>query len=196
MKTKYLLHRCNTPEAIAQAAQVADGFECDVRLNAAGVPVLAHDPEELADGMNLSAALRTAGELGLVVAINVKEHRQAVALRSVFAGLEFQAIHVPCYFVFDVPGVEIPLYNREGLIFYARVSEYETQYSQHGILVDSFSGAQQTLVHRCHGSKPLALISQGCHGRWPNFVNTVNDDVTYLICKLAEIPEGYKEKKQ
>ena len=185
---KKLLHRCNTSEAIENALGDHDGFECDARLHRDGQHIiLSHEPGY--GGVSLEYALGAAADVSATIAINVKEHglaRWLAPLLEQFKGVD--------YFLFDVPGVDMPHYAKLGLKVFGRHSLYETQSALNGggVLLDPFEqGDDHTLEFNNFRQQasarqlPLALISHGCHGRFG--VDNRLDGVDYLIGKDQEL---------
>lgn len=191
-----ILHRCNTFDALERGFREFDGAECDVRFvsthtNSLGREVvLQHGRDDPPAGYTLRSGLKwlhdRCGGRASTLAINVKDTDMAPALAAILKtapGLR--------YFLFDVPGVELPEYEAHGLRVFGRYSLYETQRPRRdeahaGFLVDAFNPEDQEMLvrHRPHASDaPCALISNRCHGSdLPNYT----EGVSYLIGKVED----------
>lgn len=192
--TKRILHRCNSVGSIVDALKKYDGVEVDVRRLGTKL-VLAHDENDAESGPYLTAVLRlVASEYpGKTLALNVKEHGLANLLAenlSYVSGID--------YFVFDVPGVELPRYQGLGIRVFGRVSycEFQQPLGSGGMLIDPFRAGDQKpgLVNvefarntqpALYEHMPVAMISNGCHGRTDEDNYLVGVD--YLIGKEFEL---------
>lgn len=195
---KRILHRCNTFDDLERGFTEFDGAECDVRLanyNSYGatispVVVLQHGRDDPPMGYTLSRGLRWLEDRCLeprqeTLAINVKDTGMAPVLAEVLR----PHAHWLNYFLFDVPGVELPEYEKHGLRVFGRVSDFErvAPTLDGGLLVDAFdTGKQREFVDyavnhpRGYG---VALISNRCHGfDAPNYT----EGVDYLIGKAED----------
>ncbi len=190
---KRILHRCNAASEINAAvlSKLYDGFECDVRKGLFGQNYLRLSHDATSPGVALAYVLDKAYDFGKTVAINVKEH----GLAELLAEELLVAAAPPCdYFLFDVPGVELPRYQALGLKVYGRHSLYETQVGLNGggMLLDPFGETDdqgpvfdyyRKLASRLEGG--IALISHGCHGRLGQENNL--EGVSFLIGKAEEL---------
>lgn len=184
---KRLLHRCNTPDQVMVALERYEGFEIDVRLNAAGEVVIGHDADDTMPANYTSNLIALAFHSRMVVAINVKSHGMATPLAQLLAWAESRLD----YFIFDVPGVELPVYRDARLRVFGRVSAYESQGGcVGGYLMDFFTSTDEyaySVFNRLRATRgvPMAAISHGCHGRLGQPNNP--QGLSYLIGKAAEL---------
>lgn len=198
--TKRILHRCNSVGSIVDALKKYDGVEVDVRRLGTKL-VLAHDEDGVQSGPYLTAVLRLAASEypGKTLALNIKEHGLANLLAenlSYVSGID--------YFVFDVPGVELPRYHGLGIRVFARMSYCEHQRPENtgGVVVDPFREGDQKLgmmnlgimqggLPAVYTHLPVAMISNGCHGRTDEPNHLIGVD--YLIGKEFELMDAYTQ---
>lgn len=195
--TKRILHRCNSVGSIVDALKKYDGVEVDVRRLGTKL-VLAHDENDAESGPYLTAVLRLVASEhpGKTLALNIKEHGLANLLAenlSYVSGID--------YFVFDVPGVELPRYQGLGIRVFGRISYCELQQplSSGGLVVDPFHagdqkigmtnvGFAQATQPAAFSRLPVAMISNGCHGRTDEDNYLIGVD--YLIGKEFELMDA------
>lgn len=128
-------HRCNDILQINSALK--EGFtavEVDLvwGVSPRGSNLIHTGHDHGAPVATLSSILRY--EYGSVLpffAFNVKEYGMAIQLKAI---LEYYGVHE--YFIFDVPGPELPEYRKSGLTYFGRLSYDETQRSSFGTVVD------------------------------------------------------------
>jgi hypothetical protein len=180
---KKILHRCNTVQQVLDACTKYDGAEIDVR-HVDGHLTLRHGPHDqtwdrLTQLLNALQDLR--GKFTLFV--NVKQFDLAEPLAALFVGKDVNFD----YFIFDVPGPELPKYEEMGLRVLGRFSECESQQTQFGYLIDAFEEDQESLVRHILPAQCSALISHACHGRLrkANYV----EGVDFLIGKADELED-------
>lgn len=163
-------HRCNSLGAILEAHQLGyGGAELDL-VWADGDLILNH--EHGGAGQQLHWVLDRVPE-DFVLAINVKEYGMADELQDILS-------HHTDYFIFDVPGPELQSYHERGLRYYGRKSEYEVQWSEHGVVVDSFESSIDFAL-RCLTTGD-ALISPTLRGL-PEWPPEVVQAATFLVTK-------------
>lgn len=189
--TKRILHRCNSISAVMQGMKEFDGVEVDVRRLGSKL-VLAHEESDSDGGPYLVAVLRLAQSEfpNKTLALNVKEHGLSELLANTLTTLSSDYD----YFVFDVPGVELPRYHGLGIRTFARISYCEVQRTMPGggALVDPFRESDQphllkSLLMSPAAGAPVAMISNGCHGRLDE--RNVTKGVSYLIGKASELTD-------
>lgn len=168
---KRLLHRCNSPALVKTAEALKyDGIEFDVIGDSLRRPIVAHNHGD--SGIPLPIFL-TALPSWFSLAINVKEYGLGGVLRRVL-----ETSPKRDYFIFDVPGPELEEYA--GLRVFGRVSEYEAQSGQPGILLDSFSSDPDFIA--IHAASPCAAISPRLRGK-DEYSPEVLGLLDYLITK-------------
>jgi hypothetical protein len=157
----------NQPEALRQALMHGFGIETDVR-DAANQLVISHDPptgsaQPLAELLAQYCSLKSTAAL----AINIK----ADGLRSRLKSL-LEANGITNYFCFDMSLPEMLAFQRDGLRFFTRASEYEPEplLYEHaaGIWMDLFESDWIMPEHiRAHldAGKQVALVSPELHHR-------------------------------
>lgn len=167
-----LKHRCNSLGKILEAKRLGyQGAEFDLVWED-GDLVLNH--EHGGTGQLFHVMLDEIPS-DMVLAINVKEYGMADDLQDILTLRDPKS-----YFIFDVPGPEIEGYISRSLRYFGRISEYETQASIWGKIVDSFDSCPDfVLDHIVDGD---ALISPTLRGL-PEWPKEVLDRATYLVTK-------------
>ena len=183
--TKRLKHRCNsTIDVVAAMREEYHGVEIDLVWRD-GCLAMGHEPNK--GGELLTEAINCWSEdFGMtdqfVLALNVKEYGMERDLRA----MSRHYLRDNC-FIFDVPGPELEMYK--GLPVFGRYSEYEHQWTNAGLLVDSFRGsvdfvlsATNSICHVTGTTRPIALISRTLRGlpEWPPEILRL---VEYVITK-------------
>lgn len=131
-------HRTNSRIDLEEAKRAGfDGVECDVYLAADG-PHIGHDPR--VGDMLLPEYAAWAARLGLKVAYDVKSNGLARVLKQFMR---------PEDFVFDVPGEEIYAYQGADARYFARVSEFDLQFTMGawGVMLDAFDADPLELTY-------------------------------------------------
>lgn len=157
----------NSFDSLQRALVAGFGLETDVR-DIHGSLVISHDPPSepvplFVDLLDFYDARRVITPL----AINVKADGLRFALKALL-----QSRAVGNYFCFDMSTPEMLAYRRDGLTFFTRESEYETQpvlYADAtGVWLDMFTRDWVTpdvITRHIHAGKKVALVSPELHGR-------------------------------
>lgn len=175
-KSNILAHRgvwtrrseANSLKALRAAIESGFGIETDVR-DCNGKLVIAHDPPREDDSFSVD---------GLFSLINSSEYSGRIALNIKSDGLQsllretLQCVHTDQFFYFDMSIPDTLHYERAGLRFYCRLSEYEVESdlfaNASGVWVDSFSGDFDQIeasLRMLESGKRVAFVSPELHGR-------------------------------
>lgn len=175
-KSNILAHRgvwakrsgANSPKALRAAIESGFGIETDVR-DCNGKLVIAHDPPREDDSFSVEDffSLIDPSEYSGRIGINVKSD----GLQALLGDILRQA-HTDQFFCFDMSIPDTLHYQRSGLSFYCRLSEYEVESElcavASGLWVDNFGGDyDQTEVSKrmLESGKRVAFVSPELHGR-------------------------------
>jgi hypothetical protein len=165
----YKRHERNSPDALRNALSKGFGLETDVR-DFGGEIVVSHDP--VMAGAQLFSDLLfnyTTSGSDTPLAINVKADGLWDGLKVLLGQYNIRS-----YFCFDMSVPEMLQYDREGLRFFTRESEYE----QHPAFYREASGVWMDMFHsdwilpdqiyfHLSANKEVAIVSPELHGR-PN----------------------------
>lgn len=131
---------CNTAQALESALRGGgwDGLGLDVRANDLGIPVVERRPgygEPLSLMGYLSCVATVAQQLHTkpFLAVDVRSAGMAPAMQALLRGRED-------YFLYNVPGDELKLYDHLGLRVFSRWSEDDQQRPVTGTVVDCVEG--------------------------------------------------------
>jgi hypothetical protein len=173
---KYLAHRGkwasaeeqNTHSALSRAIALGFGIETDIR-DCMGKLVISHDPCSSAGALLLNEVLQIEGVRSQLLALNIKSDGLAPLLKDVI-----EKAGIADYFFFDMSVPQAVSYQKQGLKFYTRQSEFEVQPSLYeqadGVWLDCFQKDwldSATLSGHFKKGKRIALVSPELHGRNP-----------------------------
>lgn len=184
-RVKTLRHRSNTEALIELGLRTFDGLELDVRTNDWGLVVVEHHPGEYGGTPLLLADYLSCVATGAIqlnktpfLAINVKCNGLCDKLVRLLR-------HRDDYFLFDVPGEELPDYSAAGLRVFSRWSEYDRQRPMDGVVIDCFEGDYRTALRDPSiVGRTVAVIGEDLRGRPPLSRATLSElRCEYLITK-------------
>jgi hypothetical protein len=169
------------------------GLETDVRdLN--GDLVISHDmPTDSDENVTLDELLTIycSSSCNLTLALNVKSDGLSSSIKE-----QLQKYKIENYFVFDMSVPDTLSYKNEGLNYFTRQSEYETEpvlyHEACGVWLDEFLSPWITkdIIRRHHQSgKRVAIVSPELHGRtyeneWEKYksITSHNPELNILLC--------------
>ncbi len=134
-----------------------------------GKLVISHDPCSSAGALLLNEVLQIEGVRSQLLALNIKSDGLAPLLKDVI-----EKAGIADYFFFDMSVPQAVSYQKQGLKFYTRQSEFEVQPSLYeqadGVWLDCFQKDwldSATLSGHFKKGKRIALVSPELHGRNP-----------------------------
>ena len=191
---------CNSPLALKSALERGFGFESDVR-DYMGHVVISHDIADKSsqDVQEVFKLLSAYGD-EYCFAINIKADGLKGHLKHYV-----EKYHINNYFLFDMSVPQMVEFEKEGLRFFTRQSEYEVtpvMYEQSaGVWIDGFESTdwitEELLKKHISYGKEVCLVSPELHGKkdyelfWHNLKNWDIDFSKVFLC--TDYPEKARE---
>jgi hypothetical protein len=186
----------NTRKVIDDALAAGFGIETDVR-DFNGEIVISHDPpRDAAFTLRQLLADYKALNSQSTLALNVKSDGLSVPVKELLA-----SFHIERYFVFDMSLPDMLSWDRAGLRFFTRQSEFETNPALYeksaGVWLDAFHSTwftRQTIESHLAAGKDVCVVSPELHGRDPapvwNLLRTV-DCIGARLSLCTDLPQQW-----